>query len=156
MKLSSTSIREFFVKLRSSGRGTSDHGIIHPSREWFGSLVAGLILVALGSGWATHMYWHYDDMVKNPFSVEEATDPTYREAMVSQALAVLEDRKQQYEKIERRLRGEDIEASSYVLPVIIPATTSTTSVGEVVSNAPATSTELDTEEIPVGAIEVSN
>lgn len=158
MNFSFDSIKRVFAKLRTNRSGSSDHGVIHPLREWFGSLFVGLLLVVVGVGWATQVFWRYDEMVKNPSFLETAPDPTYREALVSQALKVLETRQDLYTQIEHRLRGEgqdEAVVTEIDLPAAATTTASTTPVAEEViePSVSTTSTTPDTGEVPV---EVSN
>lgn len=158
MNRSFDSFKGLFAKLRAHRGGSSDHGVIHPLREWFGALLAGVLLVVVGAGWATQVFWHYDEMVKNPTFLETASDPTYREAMVSQALTTLETRQQQYSQLERRLRGEEADAVVGVTPPVTATTTASTTPREeeVQPVTPTASTAPMVEEVPAGEVEMAN
>lgn len=166
MNISTQKIKQLFGGAIHGGRHYGDHGMIHPQREWSVVLVVGFLLVVVGAAWAVRVYWHYDQMIKDPSFLETTSDPTYRAAMVDQALLVLSERRKQYEQIERKLGGGV--GGQVTEPVALPetsvatstATTSTPASTEIVSDdVPelATTTEevVEVEFVP-GAVEVSN
>lgn len=140
MNLSIKEIKQSFSSTLRGGRRYGDHGMLHPERQWHLILVVAVLVVVVGAGWATRVYWHYDQMVKDPSFLQVTTEPTYRAALIEKALTVLSERKTQYEQLERKLRGytslqigapEDVSKSQSVSTstATSTATTTTTIIG---------------------------
>lgn len=157
----SSTIKNIFSKVRGQRSGYGDHGVIHPQREWFTSLVVAVVLVVAGAGWATRMYWLYDQMIKNPTFLNPTSNPTYREAMVKQALDILEQRKKRYAEIEQRLRGGRVTDTTAVPKEQTDTTvgSTTTTVGTTTDDVSVDDPTPITEEIStteVVPVEVAN
>ena len=72
--------------LHIKGGSLKNHQIMHPAREWFVGLLAGLIMLGLGAFWSVDTYFQYKEFShdKDNGSVSE---PVYKESAVKAAQA---------------------------------------------------------------------
>jgi len=112
-------IKEMLGKVfQSKNRSLANHQIMHPAREWFLGLLAGLIMAGLGGFWSVNSYLQYSEVSLNSNDIGETDVVVYRESVVKAAQSDFSERAVKYEKLKSELL-------SFNKTVVIPISTST-------------------------------
>ncbi|HMO77888.1 MAG TPA: hypothetical protein PKA42_00090 [Candidatus Paceibacterota bacterium] len=89
------------VKGIRSGKKPSltDRSIMHPEREWFSSVMLGLVLLVIGGYWSLSVYQQFNS-VNLEAVTNESDSVVYRDSLVEAALFEINRRAQTYESLK--------------------------------------------------------
>lgn len=108
--------------LRNQQNTFSDRDIMHPEREWFLGISAGVIVLVLAIFWSVNTYLQFNNIsVIN--SGEQEKSAVYKALLVETALTDFADRKKMYEDLKGELISENRKAEVFV-PVFASSTNS--------------------------------
>lgn len=101
--------KQFVQKvLRSALRrshGLKDHNLMHPTREWFMGLGAGLVFLLSGTAWCVYLYWGYNTVEPETAAEIDAPVNIYQKATVEAALTELSARAARHEEFKGALEA---------------------------------------------------
>jgi len=92
--------------------------IMHPAREWFVGLFAGLIMLGFGGFWSVNSYLQYNEVSRGSES-GPADVAVYKSEVIKEAQADFNERAVKYERLKEELLDSN--------RVVISESTSTTS-----------------------------
>lgn len=92
------------VKGIRSGKKTplSDRNIMHPEREWFTSVLIGLVLLGVGTYWSFGVYIQFSSVNLEAIESENET-VVYRDNLVEAALFEINRRAQTYDSLKSNI-----------------------------------------------------
>jgi hypothetical protein len=93
-------IKSVFNRRRRYG----EHKIMHPSREWVTGLALFFIISSAMAWWSASVYLDLGDKAKASIDVVVPEPTVYNEAVVSEALRIMQERAAETRLIEERLR----------------------------------------------------
>ncbi len=101
----------------------SDRSIMHPEREWFSSVLLGLVLLVVGVYWSFSVYQQFSSIDLDAV-VNESESVVYRDTLVDAALFEISSRAQIYDSLKAgvfvaplpEVTEEDLEPSDEELP----------------------------------------
>lgn len=122
-------IENAFVKkvvqgiLRNRKQSLLDRSIMHPYREWFSGLAAGLCVLSICVAWGVSTYVQFSNVSVGGDSKEEE-NLVYRESLVETALTDFSQRKDEYETLKQALLNRQRVVDEVVLPPVVEVATS--------------------------------
>ena len=143
-------IENAFVKklvkgvLRNRKQSLLDRSIMHPGREWFSGLAAGLCVLSLGVAWGVSTYTQFSNISVGSGSGEDE-NVVYRESLVETALVDIEARKEEYEALKRVLLSRQEQFEVVTVPEV--------DVTEVATTTTEAETSSETQTVPEDLVE---
>ena len=113
--------------LRNRKQSFLDRSIMHPYREWFSGLAAGLCVLSVCVAWGVSTYVQFSNVSVGGDSTQEE-NLVYRESLVETALEDFSQRKDEYETLKQSLLSRQRVVSEVVLPPVLEVATSSTEV----------------------------
>lgn len=88
------------VKAIKSGKKSplSDRSIMHPEREWFSSVMLGMILLVVGAYWSFSVYLQFSAVNLEAITTD-GENVVYRDSLVEAALFEINRRAQTYDSL---------------------------------------------------------
>lgn len=96
-------VKKIVKSIRSGKKSPlSDRSIMHPEREWFSSVLLGLVLLVVGMYWSFSVYIQFSSV--NLEAVTNQNDSViYRDSLVEAALFEIDRRAQTYNSLKTNM-----------------------------------------------------
>lgn len=93
-------VKKIVKSIRSGKKSPlSDRNIMHPEREWFSSVLLGLVLLIIGMYWSFSVYVQFSS-VNLEAVTNQNDDVIYRDSLVEAALFEIDRRAQIYDSLK--------------------------------------------------------